>query len=204
MSKATYSLIIILFCTILFFFINIINLQGQKHNTTKADITTPHTKNKTVAVTLIQNSKIKNDGKNISINITISNAPVETNMVQLELEYDPIILTITTIKPGTFFTNPKENLKIVNEHTGRISYALHCTPTCVNKQTNVVAQITAVSNNLATKQRTTISFLPKTLIRTTEEQEINITTKPLSFIIQEAIPPVISPTTGASNDQRIK
>ena len=99
-----------------------------------------------------------------TVPVNISTGKNKVTAVQLELQYDPKLLTNVAVVPGSFFTNPIPLLEQVNSQTGRISYALGISPTDQGiSGTGVVAHLTfRVSNT--NPQQTGIIFLPKTLV----------------------------------------
>jgi hypothetical protein len=60
-----------------------------------------------------------------TVNVTIDTQGDDVNAVQLEIAYDPSVLTNMTIKPGDFFANPNV-LPVggVDAKTGRITFAV--------------------------------------------------------------------------------
>ena len=103
--------------------------------------------------------------KTRTYNIMINTHQNTVNAVQLELSYDPSVLTDVTITPGTFFASPLQLVKDVDVVNGRISYALGTQPKDKGLQgTGVVAQITFQINPAAKGPTTMLKFLPKTLI----------------------------------------
>ena len=59
-----------------------------------------------------------------SSDIIINTGQNAITKVQLELLYDPKILTNVDVNPGPFFTNPQVLLKYLDKANGRISFAL--------------------------------------------------------------------------------
>lgn len=99
-----------------------------------------------------------------SIPVNISTGKNKVTAVQLELQYDPEILTNIIISPGSFFTKPDVLLNQIDTKTGRISYAFGvglADEGVVGKGT--IANLT-FSTKTKTPARTTITFLPKTLV----------------------------------------
>ncbi len=96
---------------------------------------------------------------NINSNINTVNA------VQLELAFDPKVLSNIVVKPGPFFKAPIELIKNINYQTGRISYALGIQPTDYGvKGLGTVAVISFQYPVTGAPASTTITFLPKTLV----------------------------------------
>lgn len=82
--------------------------------------------------------------------------------VQLELSYDPDTLTNVDINPGSFFINPKVELKNVDEANGRITFALSSSDNQGALGQGILAKISF--KTLKKNVSTTIDFLPKTKV----------------------------------------
>lgn len=104
----------------------------------------------------------KNSGYSLPINIETGKNKVTA--VQLELQYDPKVLTNVSVDPSLFFKNPDVLLNQIDAKTGRISYAfgIGLTNQGVVGQ-GVVANITFEAK-AGIPQETAILFLPKTLV----------------------------------------
>ena len=101
---------------------------------------------------------------NYSLPISISTGKNKVTAVQLELQYDPVILTNVAVVPGSFFTNPVTLLNQIDVKTGRISYAFGTglkDPGVIGK--GIVAHLT-FSAGVGITEKTAIIFLPKTLV----------------------------------------
>ncbi len=99
-----------------------------------------------------------------SLDVVLDTATQKATAVQIELSYDPKVLSNVTITPGTVFAHPVVLLKEINQETGRISFAVGISPTDTEITGKaVVATITFAAVAPATKS-TQISFLPKTLV----------------------------------------
>src|SRR3989304_8288433 len=100
---------------------------------------------------------------NYSLPISISTGRNKVTAVQLELQYDPQILTNVAVVPGPFFANPEVLLNQIDTKTGRISYAFGVGLTgsgVAGKGTVANLIFTAIK----TPKKTAIIFLPKTLV----------------------------------------
>jgi hypothetical protein len=99
-----------------------------------------------------------------STNVTISSNGDKVTAAQLELSFDPKVLTNVQIVPGAYIKNPVVLLKKVDQTNGRISLAigipLGATPL---SGTGTVATITFNEVPAATGS-TILDFLPKTAI----------------------------------------
>lgn len=117
--------------------------------------------------------------------------------VQLELSYDPKVITNIDVKPGSFFTNPAELLKTIDAKEGKISYALGILPSDAPKKGQGVVATITLSTNLALNQPTRISFLPKTLVTASGVTSSVLRTygAPLLILRQSpTLPPQASPS----------
>ncbi|HVZ58461.1 MAG TPA: cohesin domain-containing protein [Patescibacteria group bacterium] len=100
------------------------------------------------------------------VNVMIDTGGDEVRSVELEIAYDPKVLTGMTIKPGTFFPNPTV-LPVggVNTTTGRITYAI--TPSAFKdsaKGKGIVATLSFYPVLNASSPSTQISILSKSLV----------------------------------------
>lgn len=103
-------------------------------------------------------------GAPTKIDVVIDSQDNKITAVQLELVYDPQVLTITDLTPGPFFKNPLVLLKQIDKPLGRITYAIAVQPTATPLAgTGIVASI-LVTPKPGFTQQTTIQFLPKTLV----------------------------------------
>lgn len=88
----------------------------------------------------------------------------KVNGVQIELSYDPTIITNVVITPGQFFSHPVVLFHTVNKTDGRISYVI--APGLSDglaTQSGIVATLFLTINPQATAS-TTLHFLPKTKV----------------------------------------
>jgi hypothetical protein len=84
--------------------------------------------------------------------------------VQIEIAYDPNVLTNVDIVPGDFFPNPSQLIKNIDTNTGRITYALAITPAQTPvRGKGTVARLT-FSKKTTPLRETTLTLLPKSLI----------------------------------------
>ena len=84
--------------------------------------------------------------------------------VQLELQYDPNILTDIEVVPGPFFANPQILLDQIDIKAGRISYALGLGQN--EKATTGSGTVANITFSVKSKlpEKTAMIFLPKTLV----------------------------------------
>lgn len=98
-----------------------------------------------------------------TVNVNIDTGNNKVTGVQIELSYDPKVLTNVNIKPGTFFENPVTLLKEINTKEGTISLALGVSPGLGGIYGTGTAAILTF-NTASDSGETTISFNPKTLV----------------------------------------
>jgi hypothetical protein len=135
-------------------------------------------------------------GQTIRVMAVISPAESKTGLIQLEIGFDPLKLTAVNILPGTYFANPKIYLKTVNQHTGRISYALGCKPntnsTTCNKNLNQPVAIFTFTRSSYDKTPTTVHLLPKTLLKSYDNAALSFKTHDASITLSSEIVPAAS------------
>jgi len=100
-----------------------------------------------------------------TVDVVLTTDVNEVSAVQLELSYDPKVLTGVIVKQGTFFDNPLVLINTNDTKTGRISYALGVSQIqASHKGTGTVATISFRKAAGASVTQTKISFLPKSLV----------------------------------------
>jgi hypothetical protein len=204
MSKTTMFLLIILIAVIgLLLFVE----YGKQQNPIITSITKPILSRLTPAdssLTFSTNEQSIRPGQTVTVAVLIHNPNPHPAVTQLELAYDPNAVTIDTITPGTFFTKPMVALQTIDPVAGRISYALRCSNAqnpnadCVNASSSTIATITMNMNSYTTQASTTLSFLPKTVIRTDTGRDLLKKTTDLNLTIIKLLFPVASSSTVAS------
>lgn len=104
-------------------------------------------------------------GQQGSVNVTIDTSDNNVTAVQLELGYDPNLVSNVKVTSGPLFANPVVLIDKNNPTTGRYTYAFGITPSAQPvKGTGVVATVTfTVSPNAAGKD-TQIGLLPNSLV----------------------------------------
>ena len=100
-----------------------------------------------------------------SVNVTINTSDNDVTAVQLELGYDPNIISNVKVTTGPLFTNPVVLIDKNNPTTGRYTYAFGITPNAQPvKGTGVVATVTFTANANAVGKKTQIGLLPTSLV----------------------------------------
>ena len=206
MSKTTTTLFVIL---LIFIGVLLFVLFGMKQNliikslTQPSDTPIPYSD---TTLTLSTSNTSFSPGKTVTAAVLIHNTDPEPDLAQLEIAYDPTILTILSVAPGTFFRNPTIALQNIDPVAGRISYALRC-PTsqqtvshtsCVDRSTETVATITFSINQYTLQNMATLSFLPKTVVRIQGGKDILSKTDNLEISINKSFYPISSSSAVAS------
>lgn len=125
--------------------------------------TTKETKNPAETVLSINPAVKDNTTSTYSSDVLVNTGSNTINGVQLELYYDPSIITNVIIKPGSFFSSSVELLKKIDQSNGRISYALSVLPGQKGESgKGTFATITYTVIPSLTSDRTSFNFLPKT------------------------------------------
>jgi len=100
-----------------------------------------------------------------STDVLISTGSNKITAAQLEISYDPTVLTNVTIEPGPFFTTPVVLLKKIDTVNGKISYALSINPSQKPiSGSGTVATVTFSTISGAAAMQTPINFEPKTAV----------------------------------------
>ncbi len=167
-SQRTLILILALGAITLFFLFLALRPQFKNKNVTQAPVSPTPTPTP-YAQSVLSLVAVQPTGTPIPNTLTYDvniNSNINTvNAVQLELAFDPKILSNLVIKPGPFFKAPVELIKNINYQTGRVSYALGIQPTDYGvKGIGTVAVISFQYTSIGAPSSTTITFLPKTLV----------------------------------------
>lgn len=99
-----------------------------------------------------------------SIPVNIETGENKVTAVQLELQFDPTVLTNVIVIPGSFFKNPTEFLNQIDTKTGRISYAFGIGLQDQGVMGKGIVATLSFEVKSPTLQKTSILFLPKTLV----------------------------------------
>jgi hypothetical protein len=101
--------------------------------------------------------------------VVINTGQNKVTAVQLELSFDPNVLTKVNIEPGSFFINPSVELKNIDTKNGRITFAISPGDKVGALGQGILAKIsfTAPKNINPTK----IDFLPKTKVSAEDTSE---------------------------------
>src|SRR5258708_30792144 len=121
MSKITVALFVILF---IFVGILLYVVYGIKQNPIITSLTQPintsNQANTTLSFSTTEQSIQR--GQTVTVAILLHNPIPHPTLAQLELAYDPTMLSVNFLTPGTFFTDPTVALQKIDPLTGRVSY----------------------------------------------------------------------------------
>lgn len=130
------------------------------------------------------NIYIKN-GIQGSVSINIMYQGIVPDFVQIELAYDPEVLTDISLTPGSFFNKPIILLESIDESIGRISYAVRSG----NTQASSIYAGEAIILNFRVLSRTaeqsSIYFLPKTSAAVKDKNIAVEYSKSLNILIEK-------------------
>lgn len=136
-----------------------------------------------------------------TVDVVIDSGNNKVTAVQLELSYDPKVISqvdIATPSAGTsFFDNPVTLLKTIDTVKGTISYAIGIQPTGTAKKGKGTVAIISFRPIGSAPQTTSIIFLPKTLV-TAEGISISVLKESLGTTIS-LISSFSPPTQPATN-----
>jgi len=136
----------------------------------------------------ILNSQKNSDGTYSSI-VYVDSGKNTLTGIQLELYYDPKIVSKVTVSPMNFFSSATEVLKTIDQPNGRISYALGSSlgESGVKGKGNL-AKITYTVTATPENSTASFNFMPKTtvngigtdasLLKETKDGQIIISTTP--------------------------
>ncbi|HLD01644.1 MAG TPA: cohesin domain-containing protein [Patescibacteria group bacterium] len=166
MSKKTLALLaslIVLTAVLLALALRPENPQAPFPSTTQNQTTdlTPSPQGHTT-LALTPNPLIAQSGTS-TVSVEIDTGGDEVTAVQLEIEYDPQVLSNVKVARGQFMENSFELLNAVDQQKGQITYALGITPAQAGvKGKGIVATISFTP--LRRTGQTVLTFLPTTLV----------------------------------------
>lgn len=139
-------------------------------------------------VLLFDEISMATNSASYSIPIIINTGRNLVTGAQLELFFDPKIITNVSIQQGNFFLKPVVLLNNIDKESGRISYALGISPEDSGREGEGIVATLTFKTNVLSPTPTTISFLPKTLV-TAEgvEQSVLKSTRPTQFIVGQNV-----------------
>lgn len=118
--------------------------------------------------------------------------------VQIELSYDPLVLTKVDIKTGSFLDNPTVALKNIDQKNGRITFALQVPD---NEQgvlgQGVLATLSFSTIPGSSKEPTAINFEPKTQVMAEGYSE-SVLKSSVGALLSLGLVPSLKPSPTAS------
>jgi hypothetical protein len=104
-------------------------------------------------------------GQTGQVAVNIDTSDNDVTAVQLELGYDPTIISNVKVTPGAMFTNPVVLVNKDSAATGRYTYAIGITPnSTVLKGQGVVANVTFTVKPGTVGKSTQLGLLPTSLV----------------------------------------
>jgi len=191
MSKRTLSLIIVLLLAALgLLWIAQATPQDQQQTSMQPTITPKVTPPVAQTVLLFDDLSMSTSSAqpSYSIPIIINTQKNLVTAVQIELSYDPQIITNVSITQGSFFSKPIVLLNHIDDANSRISYALGINPQDSGKKGEDIVATLTFKAKISTPTATTISFLPKTFV-TAEgvAQSVLKSANPTQFIVGQNV-----------------
>ncbi len=137
---------------------------SQKNNLTnpgKLSTPTPTATNQAhTMLSLVSNTS----SASASVDVNVDSGGDNLTAAEIELSYDPKMLSQVVITPGTYFTNPVIFINKVDTKNGKILYAIAIPPSGTpQKGQGKLARIYFLSN-VQSGQQTEIKFLPTTIV----------------------------------------
>ena len=160
--KGNKTPLLIALLAILTVFLVLIAIAPKKVNVTPP----PATEEEAIvpAETILSMESASSSGSAQSVNVMVDSGANTVTGVQLELSFDPKLITNVTLTPGEFITNPVELLKNIDYANGRVSYVLGIPIGSEGVQgTGTVAKLSYREVG-AQGETVSIKFLPKTLV----------------------------------------
>ena len=175
MSKSTFILIIILFLFtggLLILALNKSSYNSKEVRQPPVPSVIPVTAQTSLLFGSLEIASTSGTPKTYSLPIIINTGANKVTTVQLELAFDPNILTNVNITPSAFFKNPNVVINKINNDVGRISYALAETASESASPVHATERGKQGEDTLATltfesgmpSTSSTITFLPRTFV----------------------------------------
>lgn len=98
-----------------------------------------------------------------SVDVNVDSGGDALTGVQLELSYDPLVLTSVQLTPAGFFDNSSVLINKIDSANGKVSYAIVIPPTGTAKKGVGTVATLKFTADWSTANQTAIKFLPKSL-----------------------------------------
>lgn len=170
MSNTTKGLLIAL--TIITLLLGLVVFSYQKQTpkntyqppTTLSTPTTPVPTSNPSATLSFSPDPLVLDTSSGSLDVMLNGEDYKITAAQLELLYDPKLITNVAITPGPFIQNPIVLIKKIDQAKGRITMALGIQPTDTGKVgKGIIARLT-FNTSLQSGEKTAIQFLQTSLV----------------------------------------
>lgn len=167
MSKRTLSLIGFLIIITAILLIIALSPKTTSPTPTVTASPTPSTSPKVVGNTTISlyPNPLVTSSNSASLDVLIDSGGDKVTAVQVEISYDPTVLTLKSIDQGAFLNNAFVLLKNIDAKNGRLSYALAINPNAAPVTgAGRVATLNFAVNTQSTTKNSQITLLPKSLV----------------------------------------
>ncbi len=163
MSKRTLALIVVL--AVITGALLIVALSSQQHAPQATPSTTTSiapTNSPAHTMLNITQSAAATGTKGQTLDVLVDTDTDKSTGVQLELQYDPNVITNVSLTPGTFYSDPFVLINNIDKKNGRISYAVAIKPNgTAQSGKGVVAIIHYDLAAGASANQVAFTFLPK-------------------------------------------
>lgn len=165
MSKRTIGLIIALI--VVTSFLLAIALSPQKTTVSKPAPVLPTPTPVAKTIIFLSPNPLVTSSTSATVDVNIDTKGNNITAVQLELSYDPRLLTVVDASPSGFFNNPLVLLENIDTQNGKISYALAIPPAGAPKRGSGIVATISFKTKMDVGQKTEINVLPKTMVTAT-------------------------------------
>lgn len=133
-----------------------------------------------------------NVGEIFNVNVNVNTGGNQITSVDLVLNFDPAILEVINIIPGTFLPSPTEIQKNINNATGSITYSFYTTRENAKSGEGVLAVISLKGKAAGISA---LTFSPQTVISALQEDQ-NVLTGATggTYTISGGVSPTPTPT----------
>ncbi len=117
-----------------------------------------------------------------SLDLIIDTNQNNVTAAQLEILYDPKVISNVAIIPGSFFESPIDLLKKIDPQTGKISYAFGAGLAAKPSQGKGTLATITFTTSLQKGQTATVTILPETIV-TAEGEEASVLKQTTNAVI---------------------
>lgn len=108
--------------------------------------------------------RLEQQGTDNAVNVIVDAGKAPISAAQLQISYDPRVLTNVSIEKGSFFTAPMELQNKIDSLNGIINYAVGITPTNQPQPGTGVVAVIRYATNPGLTSKTHMTFLPGTKV----------------------------------------